>query len=320
MRYVRQKLVQVVIVLLATTFLSVFLMRQVKGADPAIAISGGLVSDPKALEEIRHKWSLDKPVVVQWGRWLKNMAKGDLGHSSAFGVSVTSLLRQRLPTTLYLMVYTQLLSLLIAIPLGVYAAYRPNRLFDRVSSSVAFGLLSVPNFVVAVVLVLFFSLRFHWFPAVSTYYSLFNNPSQHIRNFLLPTIANAVGQVAIYMRLLRADMVTTLQNDFITMARAKGLPSSRILFRHAFRPSTFSLITAAAVNVGALIGGVVITEQLFALPGVGKLTVDAIFRRDFLVLQACVALFAIAFVVVNFAVDMAYAFIDPRIRHARALA
>jgi len=310
MRYVRQKLVQVVIVLLATTFLSVFLMRQVKGADPAIAISGGLVSDPKALEEIRHKWSLDKPIVVQWGRWVKNMVKGDLGQSSAFNVSVGTLLKQRVPTTLYLMLYTQVLSLLIAIPLGVYAAYRPNRLFDRVSSSVAFGLLSVPNFVVAVVLVLFFSLKFHWFPAQSTY----------VRNLFLPTVANAVGQVAIYMRLLRADMVTTLQNDFITMARAKGLPSSRILFRHAFRPSTFSLITAAAVNVGALIGGVVITEQLFALPGVGKLTVDAIFRRDFLVLQACVALFAIAFVVVNFAVDMAYAFIDPRIRHARALA
>ena len=168
MRYVRQKLVQVVIVLLATTFLSVFLMRQVKGADPAIAISGGLVSDPKALEEIRHKWSLDKPIVVQWGRWVKNMVKGDLGQSSAFNVSVGTLLKQRVPTTLYLMLYTQVLSLLIAIPLGVYAAYRPNRLFDRVSSSVAFGLLSVPNFVVAVVLVLFFSLRFHWFPAQST--------------------------------------------------------------------------------------------------------------------------------------------------------
>lgn len=319
MRYFRQKLLQVVIVLCATTFLSVFLMRQLKG-DPTIAISGGFVTDPKALAKIRHQWSLDRPVYIQWGHWVINMVQGKMGRSSAFSASVVTLLKQRLPVTLYLLVYTQLFSLLVAIPMGVYAAYRANRAFDRFSNSLAFGLLSLPNFVVAVVLVLIFSIRFHLFPAAPRYVSLFDHPVTHMKNFFLPVIANSVGEIAVLMRLLRADMVITLQNDFVTMARAKGLSTSRILFRHAFRPSTFSLITAAALNVGALIGGSVIIEVLFGMPGMGKLTIDAIYRRDFLVVQACVALFAVAFVLVNFAVDLAYAFIDPRIRHARALA
>lgn len=319
MRYFRQKLLQVVIVLLATTFLAIFLMRQLKG-DPALAISGGIVKDPAALEKIRHEWSLDQPVYIQWARWVWNMMQGKLGNSSAFSVSVVTLIKQRLPVTLFLLVYSQIFALVFSIPLGIYAAYRANRPFDRVSNSVAFGLLSLPNFVVAVVLVLTFSIRFHWFPAAPRYVSLFDHPITHAKSFLLPVIANSIGEVAVLMRLLRADMVITLQNDFITMARAKGMSTSRILFRHAFRPSTFSLITAAALNIGALIGGAVIIEQLFGMPGMGKLTIDAIYRRDFLVVQACVALFAVFFVLVNFAVDLAYALIDPRIRHARALA
>jgi len=319
MRYFRQKLVQVVIVLMATTFLSIFLMRQLKG-DPAIAITGGLVNDPVALEHVRHEWSLDRPVPIQWLRWLENTAKGNLGQSSAFNVPVSTLIKERLPVTLYLMVYAQILSLLIAIPMGVYAAYRSNRTFDRVSNTVAFGLLSLPSFVVAIFLVLVFSLHYHLFPAAPKYVSPFDNPVLHFKNLFLPVVSIALAQVAVYMRLLRADMVATLQNDFVTMARAKGMSTARILFRHAFRPSTFSLITAAAVNVGALIGGAVIIEQLFGLPGMGNLTVEAIARRDFLVVQACVALFAVGFVLVNFLVDIAYAFIDPRIRHARALA
>jgi peptide/nickel transport system permease protein len=162
-------------------------------------------------------------------------------------------------------------------------------------------------------------LKLGWLPTLSKYVSPFTDPVEHFRSLVLPVVTLALAQVAVFQRLLRSDMVATLQNDYITLARAKGMSTSRILFRHALRPSTFSLITAAAVNVGALIGGAVIVETIFALPGMGDLTVQAIFRRDFLVVQFCVVIFAVGFVLVNFAVDLLYNVLDPRIRHARAL-
>ena len=157
----------------------------------------------------------------------------------------------------------------------------------------AFGLLSVPSYIIGVVLLYFFAVKWGWFPAISKDVSLFDNPGEHFRAYGLPVITLAVAQIAIYMRLLRTDMLATLQMDFITMARAKGMSTRHILFRHAFRPSLFSLITAAAVNVGALIGGAVIVEQIFALNGMGQLTVEAIGRRDFPVVQVCVTIFAV---------------------------
>ena len=184
----------------------------------------------------------------------------------------------------------------------------------------AFGLLSVPSYIVGVVLLYFFAVKWGWFPAISktsassTTQASTSGPTSS-RSSRWPS-----PRSPIYMRLLRTDMLATLQMDFITMARAKGMTTERILFRHALRPSLFSLVTAAAVNVGALIGGAVIVEQIFALNGMGQLTVEAIGRRDFPVVQVCVMIFAVAFVFVNFLVDLAYAFIDPRIRHARALA
>jgi peptide/nickel transport system permease protein len=189
-----------------------------------------------------------------------------------------------------------------------------------VANTVLFGLLSVPNYIMGVLLIFLFSIRLGWFPALSDYVPLWEDPVEHWKSMFLPVLTLTLGQLAVYSRLLRSDMIGTLQNDFITLARSKGVPNSKILFGHALRPSTFSLITAAAVNVGALIGGSVIVEQIFGLPGMGQLVVEAIYRRDFLVVQTCVVIFAITFVIVNFLVDLLYAFIDPRIRHARALA
>jgi peptide/nickel transport system permease protein len=252
-------------------------------------------------------------------KWLGKVLTGNLGISSAYNVKVTTLISQRLPVTLYLMFYAMLLSLIIAIPLGIWTAYRANRPTDRIVSSISFAFLSIPNYILGVVLVFIFSLKLGWLPTLSKYVSPWTDPVEHFRSLVLPVVTLAVAQVAVFQRLLRADMVATLQNDFITLARAKGMSTSRILFRHALRPSTFSLITAAAVNVGALIGGAVIVETIFALPGMGDLTVQAIFRRDFLVVQFCVVIFAVGFVLVNFLVDLLYNVLDPRIRHARAL-
>jgi len=248
------------------------------------------------------------------------MFTGDLGRSSSFNVPVTDLVNQRLPVSLMLMFYAMFLALAIAIPLGIITAYRANRASDRAINTVTFGLLSMPPYIIGVLLVYLFALKLEWLPAQSKYYSFFESPSLHFQNLLLPAVTLALGLVATFQRLLRSDMISTLQQDFITMARAKGMSTRTILFRHALRPSTFSLITAAAVTVGTLIGGAVIVEQIFGLPGMGSLTVEAVFRRDFLVVQFCVVIFAIAFVLVNFIVDVLYAVIDPRIRHARALA
>jgi peptide/nickel transport system permease protein len=316
MRFIRQRLIQLVVVVLGVTLLTFTLLRLLPG-DPAIAIAG-TSANTQQLEAVRQKWNLDAPIPVQYVTWLGRAVHGDLGVSSAFNVKVTTLIGQRLPVTLWLLFYAMTLSLLIAIPLGVWSAYRANRPTDRIVSTVSFGLLSLPAYITGVLFVFLFSVQLHWLPALSTYVSPFTDPVAHAKAMVLPVVTLALGQVAVDQRLLRADMVATLQQDFITMARAKGISTSRILFRHALRPSSFSLITSAAVNVGALIGGAVIVETIFALPGMGDLTVQAILRRDFLVVQFCVVIFAVGFVLVNFAVDVLYNALDPRLRHARS--
>jgi peptide/nickel transport system permease protein len=318
MRYFRQKLIQLVVVVLAVTILTFVLMSLLPG-DAAVNI-GGVGRTEQEYDQIRAQWNLDKPLPVQYLTWLKNAATGDFGVSPNFNTKVTELLANRLPVSLYLMAYTIILAMMISIPLGVYTAYRANTPIDRGLNTLAFGLLSVPNYILGVLLVFAFSLRFAIFPAISEYVAPWDDPWSHAVNFFLPVLTLTIGQIAVYMRLLRSDMVMTLQNDYITMARAKGMPTRSILTRHALRPSMFSLITAAAVNVGALIGGTIVVETIFGLPGMGSLTVEAIYRKDFLVVQACVVIFSVAFVLINFIVDMLYAVIDPRIRHARALA
>jgi peptide/nickel transport system permease protein len=317
MKYVRQRLLQLVIVIFAVTVLTFTFLRLLPG-DPAISIAG-IGASEQQLDETRAKWGLDEPIPVQYVKWVGKVATGDLGISSAYNVKVTTLLGERLPVTLYLIFYAMLISLGVAIPLGIWTAYRANRPVDRIVSGISFALLSIPPYILGVVFVFFFALHLGWFPALSTYVSPFEDPAEHLHVMFLPAMTLALSQIAVYQRLLRSDMISTLQNDFITLARAKGMSTSRILFRHALRPSTFSLVTVAAVNVGALIGGAVIVETIFALPGMGDLTVQAIFRRDFLVVQFCVVVFAVGFVLINFLVDLLYNVLDPRIRHARAL-
>jgi peptide/nickel transport system permease protein len=210
--------------------------------------------------------------------------------------------------------------LLFAIPLALWSAYRQDGIFDRSTSTAAFGLLSLPVYILGVFLVLVFSVHLKWLPAIWHNVSFFSDPTAYVKNWLLPSVTLAVGLFAGYMRLLRSDLIATLQSDYITMARAKGMSTPHILFRHALRPSSFSIMTAAAVNIGALIGGSIIIEQIFAINGIGTLTVQSIFIRDYEVVQICVAIFAVIYVLSNFVVDLAYAWLDPRIRHARALA
>jgi peptide/nickel transport system permease protein len=209
--------------------------------------------------------------------------------------------------------------LVIAVPLGILTAYRADSWFDKSVNTVAFGLLSVPNFIFGVLLVFLFSIRLGWLPATG-YVPFGEDPTEHFRRMILPSFALAASQIAVYMRLLRTDMISTLQEDFIGVARAKGMPTRRILLRHALRPSSFSLLTVAAINVGQLIGGTIVIERIFAIAGLGSLIVESIFTRDYLVVQGAIVIVAVGFVLVNFIVDILYAVLDPRIRHARAIA
>jgi peptide/nickel transport system permease protein len=215
------------------------------------------------------------------------------------------------------MIYGQLIALLLAIPVALAAAYRSGGIFDRLSTTTSFAFISMPNYVLATVLGLLFTVRWQLFPAISEDIGFFASPWEHFKNFFLPTIVLAVPLAATYMRLLRADLINTLQSDFITTARAKGVSTPRILFGHALRPSLFSLVTAAAVNVGALVGGSVVVETAFNLNGLGRRTVLGIFASEFRLVQITVVVLALVYVLINFLVDILYGFLDPRVRAGR---
>ncbi len=224
--------------------------------------------------------------------------------------------RDSLPVSLQLMVYAQVLALVIAIPAGVITAYRAGSRADKVANATAFGMLAIPNFALALVLAYYVGVELGWLP-VSGYVKPSEDLVEHVRRMIMPTIALAVGQVAVYMRLLRSDMIATLQEDFITMAKSKGVSPRRVLWRHALRPSSLTLLTVAGLNVGTLIGGAILVEVLFSMPGVGTLLYEAIQARQYIALQSLVAIIAVGYVLVNFLVDVLYAVLDPRIRHAR---
>jgi peptide/nickel transport system permease protein len=311
-----RRLAHLVVVLFFVTLFVATLTAMLPG-DPVDAIAG--FASPEQKEALRADLQLDDPIYVQYGRWVGNFVTGDLGnyYSVTGGRPVMDRVRDSLPVSLLLMVEAQVLALVIAIPLGVFTAYRAGSRFDKSANATAFGLLAIPNFAVALVLAYYVGVRFGWLP-VSGYVKPSDDPVEHLRRMAMPAIALAVGQIAVYMRLLRSDMIATLQEDFILMAKSKGISPSRVLWRHALRPSSLTLLTVAGLNVGVLIGGAVIVEVIFSLPGIGTLLYEAIQARQYIALQSLVAIIAVGYVLINFLVDVLYAVLDPRIRHARA--
>ena len=315
LRVILKKLGYLIPVIFAVTALSFLLIKALPG-DPTIN-KLGFNATPAAVKAIHHDLGLDKPLISQYASWLGHLGSGNLGRSYISNQPVMMTIRQNLPTTLELMILAQLIALAIAVPSGIYAAYRPNGVFDRVSTTVSFGMLALPAFVFGVFLVYVFAIRIHIFPA-SGWTPITQNLGENLKAVTLPAITLALPLVAVYLRLLRSDLMATLQEDFITMAKSKGLSTPRVLLRHAFRPSTFSLITVAGLNTGTLVGGALIVEVIFALPGIGSLAVTSVFQRDYLVVQGTVVLIALGYVLVNFFVDVIYALVDPRVRHGVA--
>ncbi|HEY3688516.1 MAG TPA: ABC transporter permease [Streptosporangiaceae bacterium] len=308
-----RRLVQLVVVLLVVTFLSYWLINLLPG-DPAVQILG-FGGDAHALAQVRHQLGLDRPLIVRYVEWLGGLVHGDLGTSYISSVPVGRSLAERMPVTLELLVLAQVLALAVSVPLGMVSARRAGGFVDRAITTISFGLLSTPVFVSGVLLIMIFAVRWALLPATG-FTPLTSDPLDNVRTLVLPTVTLAAGQLAVYTRVLRSDLIATLQEDYIMLARARGLSPRRIMWRHALRPSAISLVTVIGLNLGALIGGSVIIETLFGLPGIGRLIVEAIFSRDYLVVQGGVMVVAVGYVIVNFAVDLLYSGLDPRIRRA----
>ena len=314
MPWLARQLVRLVVVLFCVTLLTYMIVNILPG-DVAIVILGNLAT-PEDIAGLRADLGLDRPMLVRYFDWLGSALSGDLGRSYRNGEPVVQAILDRLPVSLQLMVMAQVIALGIAIPVALLSVRRPGGIFDRISASAAFGFLAMPNFMLGIVLIYLFSVSLDLLPATG-FTPMSEGLWDNLESMILPSLTLGLIEWTVLMRVLRSDLLTTLKEDFILLARAKGLPPWRVLLQHALRPSSFTLITILGLNIGGLIGGAVIVEQIFALPGVGRLLLGGIFNRDLILVQGTVAFIAVGFVVINFLVDMLYAVLDPRVRHVR---
>jgi peptide/nickel transport system permease protein len=313
--FVARRLLYLVPVLVAVSMLT-FLIASLLPGDLAYVILGDQAT-PDKVAALRHDMGLDLPIWWRYASWLGHVLQGDFGRSFRTGQTVLQAVSERLPVSVELMLLAELAALVIGIPLAIACAVRSGSAFDRFVTGSAFGMLSVPAFLAAILLIYLFAVELRWLPATG-YVPFGEDPVGNLRSFVLPALTLALGEWPVLMRVLRSDMIATLQEDYIAMARAKGLKPSRILLVHALKPSSLTLVTVTGINIGRLIGGTVIVESVFALPGIGRLLLGAIYTRDLIILQGVVLFVACGYVLMNFVVDLLYAVLDPRIRHGHA--
>ena len=327
MRYALTRLARFVVVFVIVTFL-VMCATRIGSKDPVRDLAGGQVSP-----EVIAKVEADYPYVEkcsgtvtwlpcmakQYVYWVKDVVTGNLGYSYAQNQTVMDMFKQRAPSTVWLAIWAIVIGLVIAIPVGVYTAYKRDSGLDRVATLGSFASISLPQLVLAVFLLYFVASKTDFFPNITNYVAPWDNPIDHFKNFFLPALTLGIGLGAIWSRLLRADMIATLQSDFINLARAKGVSPNRVLWKHALRNSSLVLITSVALQISGLISGAVVAEQFFNVGGLGGRLVIAVQQNDILVIQSITAAVVAAVVIVNVFVDLLYAVVDPRIRHARSL-
>jgi len=301
--------------LLLVSLLTTVMLELTPGG-PAYAILGESATTEQ-VEAFNQEMGLDRPVVERYGEWVRNVVTGNFGEAYRTGQPEMEVVKARMPVTLQLAVMALVMSLMVAVPLAVYVAYHADGRVDRAWSVVSSVLISAPHFVVALLASFVFAVRWKVFP-VTGWEPLSNGLGPNLRSAFLPALTLALGEIAIFSRVLRADMITTLQNDFVLAARAKGLSAKYVLFRHALRPSSFSLLTLAGLSLGRFLGGAVVVEVIFALPGLGQLMVQSIFASDLFMVQGLVMFIALVYVVLNALVDLAYAYLDPRVGKVRA--
>ena len=310
-----QRVAQLLIVLILVTFGVSLLLRLIPVDLATILLPA---SSEGEREILRAELGFDKGPIGYYLQWLGNFVQGDFGKIYFSGGTevVSDHLMQAMPRSLLLMVYTQILALVIAVPLGVISAYRAGRRADKIISNSLFALSSVPNFAIALLLIIFIGVKFAWLPTLG-YVPIAEGFGEHLKHMVMPVISLSLGLIATYTRLLRADMISALREDYVTMAASKGLSDSRILWRHVLRPSSMTLLTSAALSMGGLIGGAIVIESIFATYGIGFEVFAAIGGRQYVALQSTVAVIALFYVFFNLVVDVGSGFVDPRTRDRR---
>jgi peptide/nickel transport system permease protein len=293
--------------------LLVFLLLRLTPGDPA-SIMAGDAATAEQIESIRAGLGLDKPLVQQFGIWLGHILSGDLGESYYFRIKVTTLIAQRLEPTFSLAALTILFAVAVSIPLGVLAAWRFGGWLDRALMAFSVMGFSVPVFVLAYLLIWLVSLQLGWLP-VQGYVRFGEDPLLWLRHLVLPSITLSVIYIALIARVTRASVLEALGEDYIRTARAKGLSEMRVLLRHALANAAVPIATVVGIGIAILIGGVVVTESVYAIPGLGRLTVDAVLARDFPTIQGVILFFSFVYVAVNLLIDLSYVLFDPRIRY-----
>jgi peptide/nickel transport system permease protein len=318
MRYWLQRLGAALVLLLAVSALTFGAMNLL--GDPLFNILGPtsastLPEDLEIIADAKAEYNLDDPLPVRYVKWASAFVTGDFGVQ--FSVDgqppVSELIKERLPRTLMLLIMAQTFAVIIAVPWALIAASRADKMVDKVSTVTSFLFIAIPSFGLAVILKYLFSLKFQIFPLIFNASDPFWS---RVWQMVLPAMSLALPVAAVYQRLLRTDLITTLQEDFILTARSKGVSKRNVLLKHALRPSLFSFVTIFGINTGALLGGSLIVEQIFIIPGLGSAIVEAILREDFPVVLAIVMIVTSAFVVINILVDLIYSLIDPRVRAA----
>jgi len=300
-------------IVMAVVALFVFGMLHFAPGDPAAIIAGDLATN-EDIDQIREKLGLNLPLYQQFWRWISSLAVGDLGSSIFSDLPVANLIRQRIEPTVALTTTTIVFAVVVAVPLGILAAWKAGSLLDRLVMGFAVLGFSMPVFVFAYILIWIFAAKLQLLPVMG-YVSIFDDPVGFFRSIAMPTLALGVTYIALIARITRASMLEAINQDYIRTAHAKGASIFSILFRHALRNASVPIVTTIGIGIALLIGGVVVTESVFAIPGLGRLTVDAILRRDYPVIQGVILMFSGVYVLINLIIDIAYTILDPRIRY-----
>ena len=309
--YVLRKVGQALLTLFIASVVVFFGVRALPG-DAATAMSSEGAS-PEVLAQIRQQYGLDEPLPVQYADWIGHVLTGNLGTSPQTGLAVSAVLADRIPVTLELTAVAVLIALVISIPIGILAALKRNTALDYLSTTGSMLGLSVPHFWFGILFILLFAVRLHWLPA-SGFVPFATDSVSNLQHIIMPAVVLAIGLAAVLIRQMRSAMLQSLGEDYIRTARAKGLAQSAVIGKHALRNSLTAVVTVVGLQVGALISGVVVTEQIFVVPGIGKLTLDSVFNRDYPTLQAVVLVTASVYIVVNLLTDLVYSALNPRVR------
>jgi peptide/nickel transport system permease protein len=289
-----------------------FLMNIVTG-DPVVIMLGQSATQ-ETITKLREQLGLNRPVIVQYLDWISHVIRGDLGDSYTLPMTVSEVILQRFPVTIELTLLSMIFSLIIAIPLGIFAAIKFNSKTDITLMGFSAACISMPNFWIGILLILLFSLKLNLLPA-SGYVPFLTSPLKNLRLMILPVVTLSIWYIAVYMRFTRSTFIETLRSDYILVARAKGMQERRVLWVHAFKNTLIPLVTVVGVNISGLFGGAVVTETVFSLPGLGRLLVDAILGKDLPLIEGIVLFITTAVILCNLVVDILYVTIDPKIRY-----